>query len=33
VQYGAPLGRDAQLASGSRLRAARDAVRAAQDAA
>ena len=33
VQYGAPLRRDAELASGSRLRAARDAVRAADAAA
>jgi outer membrane murein-binding lipoprotein Lpp len=33
VQYGAPLGRDAQLATRSRLRAAQDALRAAQDAA
>jgi len=33
VQFGAPLGRDAQLATRSRLRAAQDALRAAQDAA
>ena len=33
VQYGAPLGRDSQLATRSRLRAAHAAVRAAQDAA
>ena len=31
VQYGAPLGRDAQLATGSRLRAAEDAARAADE--
>ncbi|MCX5951931.1 MAG: hypothetical protein NTZ40_00165, partial [Cyanobacteria bacterium] len=33
VQYGAPLRRDAELASGSRLRAARDSARAAEEAA
>ena len=33
VQYGAPLGRDAQLATRSRLRAADAALQAAQDAA
>jgi hypothetical protein len=33
VQYGAPLGRDAQLATGSRLRATQDAARAEDEAA
>ncbi len=33
VQYGAPLRRDAELATGSRLRAARDAARAVDAAA
>jgi hypothetical protein len=33
VQYGAPLGRDAQLATRSRLRAAQDAERMADEAA
>ena len=33
VQYGAPVGRDAQLATGSRLRAAQDSARAEDEAA